>query len=568
MSDQKGCYFDTEIAGQELRTRAEEIQKEPDSHFAEVVEQMTKTDMLAMAHKLHEHQVELEIRNEELRQTQNELQAVREYYADLYNFAPVGYCTVSEVGLILEANLTAAMLLGVPQQEIAQQSFFNFINKEDRDIFYNISKGLPRIGESHKYELRLIKKDGTQFWASIIAMTALNLDGLSEIRIIIIDISEPRKTQGELRVKSAALNDPKENLKESSAVLFKSAEQLSAFVQHASISIAIFDLEMNYLAANDGWVRNYGGGKQCIIGLNHYVLNPDFPAEWKHLYQLAFAGATFKNQEEQWVRPDGSVEWVRWTLQPWLNEHSAIGGIIIYAEDITVRKIKESQLLQSEKQLRGLIAHQRHIKEAERIHVAREIHDELGSVLTGIKAHLSVAIHEDETAGVPPNRNLRQASVLLDLAVDTVRKIITELRPSVLDQLGVWAALEWYAEQIQARFGLRCNVSISRKIQKINVDTERSTAIFRILQEALTNVTRHANASMVEIRVTLVGDLVRLEIEDDGKGIGTQCKQEPNSWGIAGMVERARFLGGNIRIIDIGHGTLVTLQLPLEKKGD
>ena len=235
----------------------------------------------------------------------------------------------------------------------------------------------------------------------------------------------------------------------------------------------------------------------------------------------------------------------------------------VIIRDRTHNKKVEAELQLYQEQLRGLITHQQHIKEEERIRIAREIHDELGSVLTGVKANLSVAMHENEMAGNPPNRRLMDASVLLSQAVNTARRVITDLRPSVLDQLGIWTAVEWYAEQLHDRTGIICSVDISNEVLETEIDSERSTAIFRILQESLTNVTRHSQATQVEIRVAFEGDWIRMEVEDNGRGINAKSQANPNSWGIVGMIERVRFFGGSITISNTSHGTLVVLQLPL-----
>ena len=221
-----------------------------------------------------------------------------------------------------------------------------------------------------------------------------------------------------------------------------------------------------------------------------------------------------------------------------------------------------------QKQLLGLVAHQQNIKEAERIRIAREIHDELGSTLTALKANLSVAMHEDRICGRLDNPRLIDACALLDVAMDAVRRVISELRPSVLDQLGVWAALEWYAQQVELRTGIQCQIEFSDQVLETALDDDRSTTLFRIMQESLTNVTRHAEADMVTVRVTISQCCVVMEIEDNGKGFESAPLAAHGSWGLAGMVERARFFGGDLGVSDIYPGTLVTVRLPLKKNDD
>jgi two-component system sensor histidine kinase UhpB len=143
---------------------------------------------------------------------------------------------------------------------------------------------------------------------------------------------------------------------------------------------------------------------------------------------------------------------------------------------------------------------------------------------------------------------LVRASQLLDSAVDTMRRIISDLRPSVLDHLGVWTAIEWYAGQIEERTGLPCKVSISAEVAAIEVDPERATAMFRIVQEALTNFVRHARASRAEIRIRREAGAVMIAVEDDGVGIADDALIKTESWGLLGMQERAARFGGNITL--------------------
>ena len=205
------------------------------------------------------------------------------------------------------------------------------------------------------------------------------------------------------------------------------------------------------------------------------------------------------------------------------------------------------------------------MKEQERKRIAQEIHDELGALLTGIKAYVSVSIDRTTRAGLPVDPLLVETAGLADTAIKTVRKVITDLRPSVLDQLGVWAALEWYADQIEERSGLDCVCSIDPTALAVELDHERSTMLFRVVQEALTNVVRHAEASNVTVQAACHDGAIVLRIEDDGKGIDTDRLLNRDSWGLLGMYERSHHFGGDLRITGApGHGTQVVLRLPLE----
>ena len=214
--------------------------------------------------------------------------------------------------------------------------------------------------------------------------------------------------------------------------------------------------------------------------------------------------------------------------------------------------------------LRELAAYQERAKEEERKRIAREIHDELGGLLTCIKAHMSVVLARMVRAGLPEDPELVAASALADSAVETVRRVVTDLRPSVLDHLGVWAALECYAGQFNEQGGLHCEFTIDAAAIATRLDSERSTALYRIVQEAITNVVRHSGATRVLIRVARRGDLVRVEVQDNGSGIAAERLLDRGSFGIVGMRERAFSFGGELAITGAaGKGTLVALEIPL-----
>lgn len=224
---------------------------------------------------------------------------------------------------------------------------------------------------------------------------------------------------------------------------------------------------------------------------------------------------------------------------------------------------------QTEIALSKLAAHQERIREDERKRIAREIHDELGSVLTGIKAYVSVAIDRAKAEGRAVDPQLADASDLADTAIETVRRVITDLRPSVLDELGIWVALEWYADQTEKQTGLSCSLTIDPRVAAMTLTPATSIVLFRIVQEALTNSIRHAGASRITVRVLLSEQSLIVEVADDGKGLAAAQVFNGGSWGIAGMQERARHVGGEIKITGItGCGTAVVFRLPLEQSND
>jgi len=175
-----------------LRRRAEQIEKST-AQPPERLATLSSEEIRQTLHELRVHQLELEMQNEELRRAQVELDATRARYFDLYDLAPVGYCTVSERGLILEANLTAATLLGVARGELVKQSFARFIIKEDQDAYYLHRKQLFETGNQQASELRMAKKDGTQFWTRLTTTIKQDANGTSVCYAVLSDITKRKR---------------------------------------------------------------------------------------------------------------------------------------------------------------------------------------------------------------------------------------------------------------------------------------------------------------------------------------------------------------------------------------
>jgi two-component system sensor histidine kinase UhpB len=297
--------------------------------------------------------------------------------------------------------------------------------------------------------------------------------------------------------------------------------------------------------------------------LHETRIHPDDRLRVREALEKCVAGSPPVRIEYRLIARNGEVMWFRDEVKAVADDAGRElfkQGILV---DITQSKAAEDALRQSREALRSLAARQETIKENERKRIAQEIHDELGSLLTGIKAYVSVSIERAAGQGAPHDPLLSDALRLTDDAIEAVRRVITDLRPSVLDQLGVWEALGWYANQIEARSNLVCECVVDTAVAELDIDPDRSTMLFRIVQESLTNVLRHADASCVSIQAWLEGGEIMLEMRDDGKGFDVEQVPERPSLGILGMRERARHFGGQLSVRSVpGNGTTVVLRLP------
>jgi signal transduction histidine kinase len=223
----------------------------------------------------------------------------------------------------------------------------------------------------------------------------------------------------------------------------------------------------------------------------------------------------------------------------------------------------QEKLMRSHDQLRALTGHLQFVREEERTRIAREVHDELGQSLTGLKIDLSW-LSGKVVGDRALQRKIKAMSADVDNTIQTVRRIATELRPGVLDSLGLAAAIEWQAMDFQESTGIPCEVKI--EVKEAIWDREFSTTCFRIFQETLTNIIRHANATRVFVRLSQVDHELVLTVRDNGRGILEREIIHPRSIGLIGMRERVAQVGGQVFLFGVpGRGTTVTMRVPMPK---
>jgi PAS domain S-box-containing protein len=234
--------------------------------------------------------------------------------------------------------------------------------------------------------------------------------------------------------------------------------------------------------------------------------------------------------------------------------------------DITARRQAEQELIASRHRLRDLSAHLEGIREEERRELARELHDELGQLLTGVRLEVASAIEKFKTTRTAADFDVvdrLQGTVgLVDLSIATVRRITRALRPPMLDHLGLMATIRWEAAVFERRTGIRCRVSSRPAAFETRAHV---TVLYRILLETLTNVARHANAGTTWIQVRQRPGRLTMEVRDNGRGISDEAIGSPTTLGLLGMRERALAVGGDVRIVRVPTGgTNVIVTLPIE----
>jgi PAS domain S-box-containing protein len=354
---------------------------------------------------------------------------------------------------------------------------------------------------------------------------------------------------------------------EASAELRESEERYRELFENAKDATYVHDLSGRYTSVNRAAEKLTGYTRVEILGkhFGHFVPVEQIPIINKQGWRkLAGEGET--TYESEVLTKDGRRVAVE------VSSHLIFeGGVAVAVQgavrDISERKAAEEKLKAKSEQLRALSARLQSAREQEGTRIAREIHDELGSALTSLKWDLEemekmFSASSDQSEFAALREKLQAPMKLADTAITAIRRIASELRPSILDDLGLPAAIEWQAQQFQERTGIICDCDCI--LEKVELSEEQATAVFRILQEALTNVLRHAQATRVEIKINIESGVFALSVSDNGKGITESEQSEQHSLGILGMRERAHLISGEIDINSVEkQGTVILVQVPL-----
>ena len=386
--------------------------------------------------------------------------------------------------------------------------------------------------------------------------------------------------------------------------LRESEERFRMLVQSVQ-EYAIFQLDPlgQVVSWNSGAERLKGYRAEEVLGKHFSVFYPaEDVSSGKPEQLLAEAVQRGQSEDEGWrIRKDGSRFWANVVVTALRNAKGSLQGFAKVTRDMTNRHGKEESLAKAKEllelraeqrtavlsrinqelrieiaerqraedqfkasldQLRALAARLQSVREEDRTSIAREIHDELGQACTAIKMDLALIGRKATKRQTQLRAKVDSAIRLVDEMIVTLRRIASELRPRTLDDLGLTAALEWQAHEFESRTGIRCYVTLLQ--EPLALDSERSTAIFRIFQESLTNVARHANATRVEARLEREADQLLFQVHDNGRGFDPEEAKTRRSLGLVGMQERALLLNGELKVEGVpGVGTTMTLRIPL-----
>lgn len=326
------------------------------------------------------------------------------------------------------------------------------------------------------------------------------------------------------------------------------------------------DAECRYIAVNEAYVEACGLPEARIVGhLPSEVWPPELAEQYLRTDREVLRTGRRKRYEEQRRDASGELRWYDTIKMPVRSRVRELIGTVGISRDITDRKAAERELIESRAQLRELSAHLQDVREAERTRMARELHDQLGQTLTALRLGLDWAQGQLQPGQEKLAAKLRRLGELSQATVASVQAIASELRPVMLDDLGLGPAVEWLVESFDEKGGARIDSSV--EIDDARYGGDIRTAIFRILQEALTNACRHAGAKSIRISLREARGAVELVVSDDGCGIASPTKgpRKRRSLGLLGMQERATMVGGALQVSsEKGRGTTVSLRIPLD----
>ncbi|ABR91072.1 two-component sensor histidine kinase [Janthinobacterium sp. Marseille] len=313
-------------------------------------------------------------------------------------------------------------------------------------------------------------------------------------------------------------------------------------------------------------------GCEALLGISSEALS-DNPALFTGLIlhqDMASYRETMRVSTEQmnnwnwegriWVEEWKDIKWINLRATPRALEDGSVQweGIMT---NITASKLEQEEIIRSRAQLAELSEHVNTVKEKERTRIAREIHDDLGGNLTAIKMALALLTRRLPGKSSELLEKAAYVESLVDRTIETVHRIAGDLRPGILD-FGLVAAIDWQSKEFEKQLGIPCEF-VSNQAE-IDLDLDQATALFRIFQEALTNIAKHAQASLVSVQLMHTPQYVRLEIIDNGRGIELADRAKPKSFGIRGMVERSVAMGGSLSVSTAPKGgTVVAINLPL-----
>ncbi|TAK84975.1 MAG: PAS domain S-box protein [Betaproteobacteria bacterium] len=441
-------------------------------------------------------------------------------------------------GRVTSWNPGAERIKGYTAAEIVGRHFSLFYPPEER------AAGAPdaalgraeREGRS-QYEGWRVRKDGTRFWGDVV-------------------ISALRGPGGELRGFAKVTRDMTARKRERDNDLLR-----VAMFERTPAGIAMADASGRYVQANPAFLRMLGYSADELNGktLGDVTHPGDAEESWRVFTDLVQGRRDQADFQKRYLDRNGQVIWARDSVARLADADGRLRCVVAMVEDITERRRAHEALRESEAQLRALTRRLVQAEELERRRIARELHDRVGQNLSALNINLDIVLGQLEDA--ESRRRLEDSLALVDATLQSIESVMADLRPPLLDEYGLAAALAWYAEEYAQRTGIRVDVQNAHDAARA-LRPEAAVALFRIAQEALNNAAKHSAAKRIKVLLEDQANEIVLSVSDDGRGFAPG--QAPRGrWGMTTMRERAEAAGGRLSVeSSLGTGTTVRAAVP------
>ena len=445
--------------------------------------------------------------------------------------------------VITSWNLGAELIFGYAEAEVIGKPITILSPPELHDEENKILERLRQGGRIEHHETKRVTKAGKQVDVSlIIGPIKDSTDRLMGFSKIAHDITQRKQAEEALRQLNRTLGEQAE-------LLQAREELLRIFVKNVPAGVAMLDQDMRYLQLSDRFCADYSIDSSQVLGRSHYEVFPDIPDRWKEIHRRALEGETLRADEDRWDR-EGGTTWARWEVRPWRRADGSIGGILIFAEDITRGKHLEEALSSLS---RKLIESQ----EQERARIGRELHDDINQRLALLAIGLD-RLQRNPSEVVSHLQKLREETMVI---AGEVQALSHELHASKLEYLGVVSGMKSWCKEFSER--QKMEIAFSSDVASA-LPFDIGLTLFRVLQEALHNVVKHSGVKRADVQVVEQSNEVRLTVRDSGRGFDIEAATRGRGLGLISMKERLQLVNGHLSIESkplIGTGIHVRVPL-------
>lgn len=462
---------------------------------------------------------------------------------ELFNSFTDALCLIDEQGIVVHSNQKYHEVFS-PENNSAHKFISNFSTEYHSEIQTLLNDSFTNSQLEFRTEKELTLLNNKKIWFEF-TISSLNDNGQNLKLLVIRDVNQKKNIEFNLLKSEDKYRNVFNQANDAMLVCYLNyGETMGNYIEVNEVASKSLEYSKDELLNMNPTSLMFNNSEVEIIRIieklwtdKHTIFNNSFTSKTGKIFPAEISAHLFD-----------------------LNDRPAV---LFIARDLSQREEAENKIKQASLQLRNLALHLQNIREEERALIAREIHDELGQILTFLKIQITLVGKKLNNDQQVLKDKIDSSLKLIDDSVDAVQKLTSKLRPTLLDELGIAAAIEWQIQDFKERTGIDFEISLPKDEPELEKD--KLTAIFRIFQEALTNVARHANATKIFVTMNEFKNNLILEIKDNGKGITQSQVNSPKSLGVLGMKERALVFGGAVIIkSSMKSGTTVRVEIPIE----